>query len=105
MITYILVALVACVLLICVWILSKLFKQGGTGEAAELRYALESYKGEFLRLDTNIKNEFSNNRSESSQSLKGLREEMTTSLKSFGNVISDSLKNINDVQQNQLASF
>ena len=104
-ITYILLAIIILLLIIIVLMSYRAMHTKDDELLTSLKYKMDGLSGEVSRIETGVKNEIANNRSENVQMARHAREEMSRSLHSFGELISKSTKSTSDLQRYQLETF
>jgi len=90
-------------LLLLIVIAAKIFtgvKVGGEPETG-IKYRLDNFSNEILRIEVSVKTEISTNRTETNETLRNVRIELSSSLKSF----EDKLSALTSTIDNKLVLF
>lgn len=102
---YLLLAFITILLIVNIILTLKAGKKESSNELNEIKFSINTLTQNLKDTETNFKNEFATNRSESAQTSKDLRTEITNQVTAFGKTIADSINNTSELQSKQLAVF
>ncbi len=105
MLLYIILVFLAVLLIVNIILTTKVGSKAPTNELNEIKFSISTLTQNLKDTGTDLKNEFTTNRFEATQTASNLRTEITNQVTAFGKTISDSIGNNAELQSNLLATF